>query len=353
LEPSSISASHGWARCGHCQHVFDAARAAMPTLAPRSGATQTLSAWGGHDAPPAMDTSAQPEPLTHLSDNEHIEATWDHLNLDLPAWVDPSPAEPQHHTVDSSPTDPTPGEGQTPEQREPVAVEPSLSEWQQAATSHQDPTLEPTLATDPVSNDAHGEAPPNTDPLYVNTAQNLDVHHARDTNRADAIKGEVNQIRWKRPLAWASLLILTGTLLGQLMVAQRHQLVARWPATQAWLQPLCERLGCEMTPLRDLSRVQITHSSVVKLDEQRFQLDLEVRNDGALTIELPMVELSLENAQSHVWTRRVLSMHTELPLTLLNAHSRLAAQLFWHMDSPDAQRVEGYRLRLVYPQDTP
>lgn len=54
LDPASISDSHGWARCGHCQRVFDAGRLGLPTLDPHAQPTQARS------APAAATPSAAP-----------------------------------------------------------------------------------------------------------------------------------------------------------------------------------------------------------------------------------------------------------------------------------------------------
>ena len=341
LDPATLSGSRGWARCGHCQQIFDAAKSALPTLPPQHHDGQDAVLAELHPA------SAQPDAQTPqvIPVPPAAPVAWTHVDLDLPQWVnDPVSRTASDAHSEDEPTSTSHGLTANFTSSTQASHEPTLSEWQDGPTESAH-----TSVTEPRLDDSDSAALAAADP---------DIHLGQDTSVAHL--GEASSTSTRRPmrrgqtwLLWFAFTALLLALLLQTVVAMREQIAARWPATQAWLTPMCEQLRCSIEPLQDLSQLQITHSSVIKLDEQRFQLDLEVRNDSQLTVAIPWVELSLQDAQNHVWSRRVMPMNTQTPQSLLGPSSRTAAQLFWHMDSSDAPRVEGYRLRLVYPSVSP
>lgn len=321
LDPNVIRQSLGWARCGHCQHVFDAAQLALPTLAPQ----------------------VAPQLSHRVSEN------WP--SLDLPSY----PQDPSAPSGEDTKTETS----KTPLE---AAFQSTPADQSGSSSLHEsEPALGDILATKGDAVEAHIAAPeskdnsaqagtttPDTaDPLLQDTIDNASRQHlltSATSQRLMASKAPVVAL-WK----WVALGLLLAFLAGQLIMGQREFIAARWPQTAEPLKRMSDAMGLDLEATKDVRQLHIAHSSVTRVDAQQFQLELEVKNDGLISVALPQLELALLDSEGHVWARRVLALvPADSKTTILDANSRQAAKAFWRMSEEDAAKVDGYKLRLVY-----
>lgn len=387
LEPTHITVSKGWARCGQCQHVFDAGQLSLPTLAPSD--EEDL----GPVAPTAVvsEPRAQAEPLAPAASggSEHSDA----LASRHPAGAaaphasradvapDPSPlVEPEAVADDTSIGDAATGQDASnhpapggPEHRQLDGLDgpgvdwslmssgpeastlsdrdgphPELGSWLDASPLDDGPTA-PGLQ-DPSWSEPSAAADPSPEPLWVaSTAPQV----------MPAARSAWSDLAASKPRPWGHwlgvlvALALVLTVLGQVAFHQRHHIAARWPQLHPVLAPVCAWLDCQLEAVERIHDLQVAHSAVVRLQNTHFQMDLEVRNDGDLTVRTPQLELSLQDAQGHTWTRRLMPLVIEGAPPVLAAHTRYAAQVNWRTSAQDASRVDAYQVRLVYPSSDP
>ncbi|WP_312303603.1 DUF3426 domain-containing protein, partial [Pulveribacter sp.] len=159
---------------------------------------------------------------------------------------------------------------------------------------------------------------------------------------------------WRRPAVRGLLallaLALAALLAGQAALHQRDALSARYPQARAALQQLCARLGCTLQPPRDISAVVIDSSSFLKArgDASRYELQVALKNTAAHPVAMPLLELTLTDAQDQVLVRRVLRPEGEL-----GAAPELAPAAVWSATAPvqleGGTPVAGYRLLAFYP----
>lgn len=321
LDPQVIRRSLGWARCGHCQHVFDAAQVALPTLTPHAPsplANNVSANWPSLELPSRTpdasgDTSLENEqggPIEAVNEPIHsVEASiqaggspdeW--TPKDKPPSEESDPPAVQDHSIDLPPVD-----------------EP-------------DSGLSQTQARDPIlSEKVDGSA-------HVG-AWGLDSLPVETKARNQLVS------MWK----WIGLALLVAVLAVQMVIGQREYIAARWPKASAPLKRMSDALGLPLESIKDVRQLHIAHSSITRTDDLQFQLELELKNEGLLAVALPQLELSLLDAEGHIWARRVLVLHTPNHSEwLLNPQSRQTAQTSWRMNEMDAAKVDGYRLRLVY-----
>lgn len=322
LDPQTIRNSLGWARCGHCQHVFDAAQMALPTLAPHPSplpiSAPTVE-WPSLDLPesePSVEESHPP--ASTVREEAHP------LNATTTTTEAGSPAQDRDHN--RLPKD------------EIISPEVSFVESQ---------TATPGPVDSPINRNEVGESfefAPERDPILGTVAD--DEIHPNPIVQARK-SGAFEQLRaaWM----WLAIVALLSALLIQLAIAQRDYIVAKWPQTSVVMVPMSHALGLSIDPIQDVRQLHIAHSSVSKSSDQQFQLELELKNEGDLDVRLPQLEVSLLNAEGHIWARRVLPLFTsQTSGNLMQANRRIAAHTYWSMSESDAAQVDGYRLRLVY-----
>jgi hypothetical protein len=164
----------------------------------------------------------------------------------------------------------------------------------------------------------------------------------------------------KRQAFWASTQVRAGLWLGvvvsvlalglQWAVHDRDRLAAWQPSLKPMLVVLCQPLGCEIGPVRQLQAVVIESSSLVRLLGQLHALDVVLKNTQAWPVAIPSLEVSLTDAQEQVLARRVLRAE-EWP----DAPPVLAPDEAWPLKLrlsitlPANQAMSGYRIALFYP----
>jgi len=341
LDPKVINRSLGWARCGACQHVFDAGRAALPTLEPIHASL--LQNHASRDWP-SLDLnqdggSAQGdtvEPISHGATS--------------PVENSAPPGE-QLHSPPTGPSD---------------AWSHANEEPPEADVAYSDAVPQPHLAQEPLS--ASAASAQTDDPSSaVEGPDETEVEHPTDSAmqaNSDDLRAETMERNWtdvpptliskpcsfaKRVLYAAVFIALGGAAMLQWVWGQRDLLAAQHPEWRPHLERLAHWGNKKVDVVQDVRQLNIAYSSITRTDDGQFQLELELRNDGGLAVAVPQLELSLLNTDGRIWARRVLDI--ELLQTnekILQSQSRHAAQTFWRMTESDANLVESYKLRLVY-----
>jgi predicted Zn finger-like uncharacterized protein len=174
------------------------------------------------------------------------------------------------------------------------------------------------------------------------------------------------QAFWRRPLVRFGLsllaLVLLGLLVLQVAVMQRDTLAAIEPRLKPGLQMLCERLACNVGPVRQIEAIVIDSSSFNKVNEAgTYRLTFALKNTGTAAVAMPSLEVTLTDTQDQPVLRRVLSP-AQFGATngMLAASAEFTGALSLQVSSnstpPDAAtisgaalRVAGYRLLAFYP----
>lgn len=155
------------------------------------------------------------------------------------------------------------------------------------------------------------------------------------------------------------LLILAAVLAFQVVLDQRNQIAAKYPGLQSSLESLCSPLGCSIDPVRQLDALKIESSTFQKTQESAqgdtFALKVTLKNNAALPLAFPALELSLTDVNDKAVLRRVL-----LAQELGFQGDTLAASGEWNgalsifvgsnaLQNRPASTVTGYRVLAFYP----
>ena len=115
---------------------------------------------------------------------------------------------------------------------------------------------------------------------------------------------------WRRPAVRALLaalaLVLGGLLALQYAVYDRDRLAVAEPSLKPLLELLCEPLRCQVGPPRQIEAIVIDASSFNKLRGDAYRLNLTLKNQSAMEVAIPAVELTLTDTQDQAVVRRVL-----------------------------------------------
>lgn len=109
----------------------------------------------------------------------------------------------------------------------------------------------------------------------------------------------------RRGGAWLLAVLLVFTLAGQVLWHEREQLAGN-PATRPLMAALCERLGCELPPFRDLAALQSNNFSLRSVPgrDNALLLTLTLRNDAAFPQPLPGLDLAFTSPDNRIVAAR-------------------------------------------------
>lgn len=290
--PDQLRISEGWVRCGHCAEVFDASAHLHEDVSP--------------EPEPAGEPAAEPDEFHSSLNTELGEALPD----DGP---DSEQLEAEAQVLRETPLD-RPFELR---RQDPVGevAQPLPSRFIPAPESELEPELH--------------------DLSFVRQARTQEF--------------------WRRPGIRALLLFLLLTL-GLLLAAQigvydRDRLAVARPALRPWLARLCVPLKCRIAPPRQIDAIAIDSSSFNRLGGEAYRLNFTLKNQAAIPVAMPALELTLTDGQDQPLLRRVL-----LPADLGADAGVIAAGAEWSGSLPVAAggngsgaRIAGYRLLAFYP----
>lgn len=299
--------SEGWVRCGQCQHVFDASMHMVPSLA------DVVSMDGQMDG--NVDQAIQAAPL----------------DLELPAHLDPL-------DVDGG---------------QPAAVLESseISVPEVPAIAGQEPAqLVTPLATESLPPDDSPGGQANTqDKLEVGGAE-PDLPPSISFLREMPKTSSWHKARVRAALGMAALGLLTVLAL-QVMVQERDRIASLRPKSKPLLDMVCERLNCEISPLRQIESIAIESSSFSKTRGDAYRLALVVKNNAPVGLAMPSFELTLTDNQDQAVLRKVLTgAEFGAASSVIAANSEWATAMDLSVRANGAgERFSGYRILAFYP----
>lgn len=297
--PDQLKISEGWVRCGHCAEVFDAA-------AHLQQYTPTVF------RPPAAQDEAQSQGLAPADDAAHAPPAPDTTAETNPPYP---PFVLVREDSDAGETLPPPSGYDVFAPAPPV---PAVAPTRQAVAVVE-PQPEPALS---------------------------DVSFVRQARR---------KAYWRRPgvraLLALLLLALCASLAAQFGVHDRDRLAATQPALRPLLQELCRHLQCAIAAPRQIEAIVIDSSSFNKLRSDAYRLNFTLKNQAAMELAMPSIELTLTDTQDQPVVRRVLA-----PAELGAQAGVIAAAAEWSGSltmsvaaNGSAGRIAGYRLLAFYP----
>lgn len=146
-------------------------------------------------------------------------------------------------------------------------------------------------------------------------------------------------------------LLLGAALLLQVTLHERNRIAAMRVTPPAFLVSLCGLFHCDITPLRQIESVVIDQSSFSKIDANQYTLHFTLKNNSALVVAVPAVELTLTDAQDQVRVRRVLWARdwNAKQLRLLAGEEMVASVSLAVQAGQEVGVFSGYRLLAFYP----
>jgi predicted Zn finger-like uncharacterized protein len=145
--------------------------------------------------------------------------------------------------------------------------------------------------------------------------------------------------------------LLVMSLLLQVVLFERNQILSMEPRAKPWLLALCAPFDCRLESLKQIKSIVIDSSTFSKIRPDIYQLSLVMKNTRKVDLLLPSIELTLINSLDQALLRRVFradELKAQSP-TLL-ASSELPLQFSFAIKSGEVtDRVAGYRLLVFYP----
>jgi hypothetical protein len=149
----------------------------------------------------------------------------------------------------------------------------------------------------------------------------------------------------------AGALFASIALASQAIWFYRNQLAVLYPPAKPFLEAACAEAGCRIEPPVDPQAISIESSDLQADQDNRAVLILSavLRNRASFAQGLPLLELSLTDAQDQAVARRVLKPADYAPAgsaATIGAGSEL--QMRVHVDAGQL-KANGYRLYAFYP----
>jgi hypothetical protein len=153
-----------------------------------------------------------------------------------------------------------------------------------------------------------------------------------------------------RALLVLMLLLLAGLLALQYAVQERDKLAATQPQLRPWLQLLCGPLRCEIQPPRQIDAIVIDSSSFNRLRTDAYRLSFSLRNQAAMQVAMPSIELTLTDSQDQPVIRSVLAPRDVGAAAVLPAAGESTSTVAVSVAANGSgNRIAGYRLLAFYP----
>ena len=170
-------------------------------------------------------------------------------------------------------------------------------------------------------------------------------------NAPEFLRKAEREARWQRPwvravLGLAALLLLT-TLALQATYHHRNWLAATRPATQPWLARMCTWARCTIGPWQNIDAVAIAGSSLSPGPvTDSYRLTVLLRNDAAVPVALPAIDLSLSDFNGQLVARRALLPTDFRAADAIGAQEEVSLEL--EFSSP-GRRVASFTVGAFYP----
>ncbi|MGF6526576.1 zinc-ribbon and DUF3426 domain-containing protein [Variovorax sp. PvP013] len=405
IEPEQLALADGWARCGRCSTVFDAAAQQRPELADdaTSASTNAMSPPGEASNPfPAQASSTPnaadafgaalasfsvdlPPPSTSRSQSDDaLEPSDDGGEADAASSGLSTPTDSLSPSAPPTPAfDPwreLPSLGLGPDVAAPAPVPSPVATEAPGSDVSTTPPSEPMTVEPPMPSEApattpaplwtvppSGSAGPASGPSGVRPSARAEsvapsgvIHAASEPVNDDGAGVRKPRGAGRRSWRLAMLLlaiVLLLALLAQVLYRQRDAVAARHPALRPALARLCGFAGCTIAALRRPGAIAIEGATFTHVqDSDRYRMAFALRNQADVPLAMPAIELSLLDAQQRPVVRRVL-MPAEFGATeaTLPALAERAGAVSFVLDETTGTgpeplpRVAGYAMVAFYP----
>jgi len=344
--PDQLKISDGWVRCGQCQQVFNATL----DLQPWSSGTEPTTPQPPQ--PSQLSQPSQPSPQPAAQTREPMPES-----RPEPAW-EPESVVPSAASAQTEPQEPDGPQEPQPEvqDQQTSQVQPEV---QCATVSQPHPTpgdAEPALVQQqPQPDPQHQPTDPQPRPAVDADAGAgaSPLAHTAQTAPSFVRKAQ-RQALWRRPAVRLLLLVAVAALallLGLQAATQwRAPLTRAVPATQPVLEALCQTLDCQQALPTSPTDVVIDSSVLLRLGPGVYGFQVVLRNQSALEVPSPAIELTLTDVHDQVLVRRVLLPHEwPRPTPTLPAGAEWSLQFELAFDGIEGRVMTGYRAILFYP----
>jgi predicted Zn finger-like uncharacterized protein len=312
--PDQLRISEGWVRCGQCDDIFDASQHLVQSLVPVSAAAAAQDAppFQG-DEPALADIVITSTPETEMWTGgampggglPSVEASAVLVSEEQPLSL------PQPHVETSEPQE-------SPESPEPRVLD-------QAAPSSSEASHDPDFESQPDSRD---------------------ISFLREARPPATNQSLLMRATWS--LLSAALLL---GLAGQIVLHERDHIAALRPDLRPWLQAVCDRLNCSVSPWRKIESIVIDSSAFTRVNGDSYRLSLTLKNVEAVPVALPALELTLTDTLDQPVIRRVLIL-SEIdgePESIAAGSERPVSLTMSVNPQGGSDRFAGYRILAFYP----
>ena len=214
---------------------------------------------------------------------------------------------------------------------------------------------EPTLTRDAEPSSASWHA--DTEPRFHGVrSSEPHAHPAEAGSRPFEVTREARAPA-PRYTVWRVLGLLVALAMLVLLVAElswwrRESVMVYWPESQAIFEQVCTRLGCTVSPPRDIDGLQVEASDLRQVDDpHKLELRVPLRNRYNIALAYPAIELTLFDSKNEVAIRRVL-----WPQDYVQPGTPIASGLPAHTTQTMVVRLDtgeaiatNFRVQIFYP----
>jgi len=373
VSAAQLAAANGLVRCGRCAHVFNATEHFVADRTPAAPVATPAT-------PPPAVPPQQPIAPTQPHRPEEPISEIDDFELEVPDF-DPQTATLPADPLQNYPEDIGSAEQQSgPSSEDVAAFQQALNQALQHAPGNSpigNPFADLEPAQKPADHSNHpveplddGEVPAIFDTRRTVAATEVTVEPeaapqsmpepswqapSAETPPQEEAPAEEAPRKKRRPLLLLVLLSLTGLLLlaGQLIYINRTVIAAQAPQLRPALERVCKQFGCKV-PLptdQEYIRTEWSELSFVPEHANLVQLSATIKNHALYPQTLPVLEVTLRNAENQVLIRKVFTPQEYLKpenrkLQNFPANSELKLTMRFDVGSIHAQ---GYSLYWFYP----
>jgi predicted Zn finger-like uncharacterized protein len=313
--PDQLRMSEGWARCGQCSEIFDAAS----SLQEDALSTGSAADVGVH---PSGSVDVDLSPIAEIQSATDSKASAE--SPTLPARATPSLAAQEAIALKTALQEIVAARQNFTEESEPKKSSESTGAGRAASSSS---------AASPVQQEANDEVTPSF------------LRQVRDSPPRSAWHKT-----WVRTLLMCVSVVLLALFVLQMAFHERDRLATLFPQAKPTLEAACSYLSCNVSSLRQIDAVVVESSTFTKVRSDTYRLSLAIKNTAPYELAMPALELTLTDAQDQPLFRRVL-LSAEV-----NVNNTLAANSEWTgaidlsvRSSNGAERIAGYRVLAFYP----
>lgn len=380
--PDQLKVSQGWVRCGQCADVFDASLNMQTVQTPASVPFQHQPAAAPDPDPSPAPALIPPVPFVPQESAPSFQPVYSGIGSgagvltptgnrsaggshppsgDAPPTDDPHTGSPAPAPWNADDFDPAAWKRQYSALDQAGALRRTASgEVRHAAADAAGNPDGPAPAAEPMSSPAPAAQPPAGPAAQEVIDEEQTINERNDVS---FVRQARRQAFWRKPVvriaAGMAALVLLAGLLFQLAFHQRDAIAAAQPPLRPWLQLMCQKLRCEIGPLRQIESVVIDSSSFSRIGADAYRLGFSIKNAGTQPLAMPALEVTLTDTQERTLLRRVLTPAQfgagNAPLLPGADFSGSVAMRVSAEDSdtatsgPGFARVTGYRVLAFYP----